>query len=84
MGEFSPEFVVIVVAVDEKDIAREGFEPVDVLSVCAGILDAVVFSTGIFGVSSEMQSVGRNGNPKSPQMTIASLSVSARPKSVSD
>lgn len=35
-------------AVDEKDIAREGFEPVDVLSVCAGILDAVVFSTGFF------------------------------------
>ena len=47
-GEFSPEFMVIVVSIDEKDIAREGFEPADVLSVCAGILDAVVFSTGFF------------------------------------
>ena len=47
-GEFSPEFMVIVVSIDEKDIAREGFEPVDVLLVCAGILDAVVFSTGFF------------------------------------
>ena len=45
-GEFSPEFVVIVVSIDEKDIAGEGFEPVDVLSVCAGTLDTVALSTG--------------------------------------
>lgn len=52
-GEFGPEFVVIVVAVDEKDIAGEGFEPVDALPVCAGTLDTVALSTGflesIFG-----------------------------------
>lgn len=65
-GEFGPEFVVIVVAVDEKDTAREGFEPVDVLSVCAGILDAVVFSTGFFE-STLRDAVGRQ--EREPEIT---------------
>lgn len=76
--EFSPEFVVIVVAVDEKDIAREGFEPVDVLSVCAGILDAVVFSTGIFE-SILRDAVGRQ--EREPEITADddSIVVGKRP-----
>ena len=77
-GEFGPEFVVIVVAVDEKDIAREGFEPVDVLSVCAGILDAVVFSTGIFE-SILRDAVGRQ--ERKPEITADddSIVVGKRP-----
>ena len=40
--------MVIVVAVNKKNIAGEGFEPVDVLPVCTGTLDTVALGTGFF------------------------------------
>ena len=77
-GEFCPEFVVIVVSINEKDIAGEGFEPVDALPVCAGTLDTVALSTGF------LESIFGNtvsGQEREPEITADddSIVVGKRP-----